>query len=386
MSLASVIKSGGKTVRKGPLWAGPEAEGPLGGVTQSMISAWLGCKERFRVKYLEGWRAEDQFSKYLEYGQMWHTCEEVHARDGSFKGHKYADSAWLQSLRGYCIEISKKYPLQLQDIDHWRRTCEAQFPVYVDYWAKHKDVEQRTPLMQEQVFDVPYELPSGRTVRLRGKFDSVDLVGKGKNAGVYLKENKTKGEIERKDIEEQLLNDLQTMLYLVALERTRDKGGMDDEPIHSVDAPLKGVCYNVVRRPFSGGQGNIKRRKVNKTNKVEETKDQFYARLQNDYFKAEPEYWFMRWKSEVQPSDVVRFCRECLDPILEAMCNWYGYSAGGKWEDTIPYTGYGWHWRHPFGVKNSVDEGYKSDVDQYIDTGSTVGLVQATTLFTELQE
>lgn len=365
----------------GPLWQGPEGEGPQGGVTQSQISAFLGCRERFRVKVIEGLRAEDQFNKYLEYGNMWHVCEEALAGfndDGKYKVG--SPDIWKPALKVYCQELLKKYPLQQEDVDHWYRTCKAQFPHYVAYWAKHKDVEQRTPLMQEQVFDVPYKLPSGRVVRLRGKFDSVDLIGKGKGSGIFLMENKTKGDVDRKDIEEQLTWDLQTMLYLTAMtefQRMLKVVSMSDADWDKVmpswagvkggffDHSILGVRYNVVRRPFSGGRGSIKR------NPDKETKDSYYLRLA-EYFKAEPEYWFMRWKSEVHPTDVIRFRKECLDPILEAMCWWYDQqiTKSGLSDFRSDYCAPDFHWRHPFGVVNSTDEGYKSEVDQYINTVS----------------
>lgn len=372
-----------KGVKTGPLWAGPEGEGPNGGITQSLIGKWLECKERFRVKVIEGWKGNDSFQKALHYGNMWHTCEEMLAGDPSSR-------YWELGLKTYVQELNEQYPTQQEEIDHWYRTCKTQFPVYIDYWAKHKDVEQRTPLMQEQVFDVPYELPSGRVVRLRGKFDSVDLIGKGKLAGIYLQENKTKGTVDRADLEKQLLWDLQTQLYLIALERFRDPSipikveNLGNGWKQSLAFPIKGVRYNVVRRPFSGGRGSIKRKEGSK-NVAPETKDQFYARLCNDYFKAEPEYWFMRWKSEVSPEDVRRFRKECLDPLLEAICWWYDCQTGRNDGDLATYGVPDFHWRHPYGVKNYIDEGYGSDVDGYIETGSTVGLTKATTLFPELQ-
>jgi len=40
MPLIDALK-GVKAPRQGPLWQGPEAEGPLGGVTFSMLNAFL---------------------------------------------------------------------------------------------------------------------------------------------------------------------------------------------------------------------------------------------------------------------------------------------------------------------------------------------------------
>jgi hypothetical protein len=44
------------------------------------------------------------------------------------------------------------------------------------------------------------------------------------------------------------------------------------------------------------------------------------------------------------------------------------------------------HWRHPFGVYDALNEGGSSDLDEYLETGSTVGLERASTLFPELEE
>jgi len=376
MTIKEAFKKANKALRSGPLWQGPEGQGLQGGITQSMIARWLSCRVRFAARTIEGWKGNDQFSKALEYGNMWHICEEKLAASPQYKNYVAGDF-WLP-LQDYCKTLYTKYPTQQDEVDHWYRTCKAQFPCYVAYWAKHPDVEQRTPLMQEQVFDVPYELPSGRVVRLRGKLDSVDLIGKGKSAGIYLMENKTKGAVDQAEIQSQLLFDLQTMTYLVALQNMMeyDGQGLLQHLLELAASTLAGVRYNVIRRPFSGGRGSIKR------NPAKETKDQFYQRLTVDYFRAEPEYWFMRWKSEVSPADVKRFRDECLDPLLEALCWWYERQVWPTAESQ--YDPPDFHWRHPYGVHNYVDEGYGSDVDRYIETGSTVGLVRNDNLFPEL--
>jgi hypothetical protein len=73
----------------------------------------------------------------------------------------------------------------------------------------------------------------------------------------------------------------------------------------------------------------------------------------------------------------------CLDPILEALCNWWTLTTGGT---LLPaYAVRGHHWRHPYGVVNTIDEYGNSELDEYIATGSTAGLVRAETLFPELE-
>jgi hypothetical protein len=245
------------------------------------------------------------------------------------------------------------------------------------------------PLLQEQVFDVPYDLPSGRTVRLRGKWDAVLLRGSKSNPAIWLQENKTKGQIEEGKIRCQLTFDLQTMLYMIAL--THDTGVDALERIKGWDGkgfrtPIIGVLYNVVRRPLSGGKGTIVRKKATK-NHPEESMGEYYTRLAQ-YIRDEPESYFMRWDVYVSNTDIQRFRRECLDPILEQLCDWWEFVSqcvGQPWVD-LAGEHPGIHWRHPFGVWNPLDEGGSSELDEYLSGGSTAGLARVDDLFPELKE
>lgn len=395
---------------KPPLWAGPESKEPQGGVTQSLLGLFLTCRERFRIKVVEGLGPPSRFNHRLEYGNMWHVCEEALA--SSPHAGNNLNSYVGRPLEDYVAQLSVKYPLQREDIAKWSAVCRLQFPLYVDHWRHHPDVTSRTPLLQEQVFHVPYVLPSGRTVYLRGKWDSVDLVtmpkgeskahGVDPSDGIWLQENKTKSEIDEGDIRRQLRGDLQTMLYLVALQFGTKEYCECCNPLISKghEPTIKGVRYNVVRRPLSGGKGSIKKKKATKTQPAE-TKEEYYDRLAQ-YIKDEPETYFARWNVEVSQADVERFRRRTLDPILEQLCDWWEwitlgmcfgdkgdpfgqgpFKAGGK-----PGTGKAGnaiHWQHPYGCKNAIDEDWGTDVDAYVDTGNSVGLVRQTTLFGELE-
>lgn len=366
--------------RTGPLWLGPQAEGPFGGVTQSMLVRFLSCRERFRVRYVEGLQPPDAWNKTIGYGNMWHCAEEAHA------GGK---TTFLQPLVDHTQQMFNTYPLQREEITKWFSVCCVQFPEYVKYWSQHSDVLNRTPLMQEQVFDVPYMLPSGRVVRLRGKFDSVDLIEEqvtefGKTfqrRGIYLQENKSKGDIDPMQLERQLKFDLQTMLYLVALWRDEGIGMCVLNPSGDTRNPIRGVRYNVVRRPLSGGIGSIKPHKATKK-KPAETGPQFYERLRRDYIAADPAYWFFRIRIEVSAKDIMEFRTQCLDPILENLCWWYDTVVVGFAGNYGPPPA---HWRHPFGVYNALEEGLATEYDAYLANGSTAGLRKTDVLFPELE-
>ena len=386
-------------VRLSSLWDGPENSGPNGGVTQSLISRACACSERFRLKVIEGLSPVDTFSHRMEYGNLWHTCEESHAKGWD----------WKDNLIAYVRKLGQRYRTSGEEITHWYDVCRTQFPIYVDYWSKHPDILKRTPLLSEQVFHVPYILPSGRTVYLRGKWDSVDLVEDKKTKSVWLVENKSKGDINEQQIVRQLSFDLQSLFYFIALtefqrslkEDSRiqdewDRVKPDWRKIHGqmFNSPIAGVRYNVIRRPLSGGKHTIRQHQPTKSNPAGESKEEFYTRL-GELIKGEPEFFFMRWNVRITEADVERFKREFLNPFLENLCDlyeWWSYCKGDGhdvWDFEFQHRYFPDHccrpFRLPFGCYNPVQEGVPGEYDEMLATGSTSGLTTATDLFRELR-
>lgn len=373
-----------KAKPKSPVWSGPEDSSDQGGVTQSMLSSFLCCRERFRIRVIDGLRVRDDFNKSLHYGQAWHVCEENHA----------AGKNWKEPLKDYMVGLSKKYPMAKEQIEHWYQVCKTQFPIYVKYWEKNNDVKNHTPLLQEQTFKIPYTLPySGRVVYLRGKMDSVDVIGRSKQAYIRLQENKSKGDVNAELIGRQLTFDLQTMMYMICLKELIKDVDLT-QVSHKAGLPVKEVCYNVIRRPLSGGKHSIKQ-------KQGQSPEEFYAelgaRIQQDCDEAarskgkQESFFFIRRKVEVSEQDYKKFKEQCLDPVLEQLCDWYDAVTGKEWEsgrgyepnvDRSKYQNY----RLPFGVYNSLTEWGSTELDNFLLDGSTVGLERDTNLFPELQD
>ena len=351
--------------------------GPLDGITQSMLSEFLICRERFRIRVVDGLRVKEGFSHALEFGNYWHLCEEslgIGGPNGS------GDRPWEPRLEGYVKSLCRRYPLQQEQIVHWMNICLVQFPIYLDYWAKHADEEVKSPIMSEQVFRVPYCLPSGRVVALRGKWDGVNSLGSSKDSPVYLQENKTKGEINEEAMRMRLSFDLQTMFYLVALKMGGKEYGIDPTQV-------QGVHYNVVRRPLSGGRHSIRQRQPTKTNPSGESFQEFYARLAEE-IASEPAYFFMRWRAEIDSSDVYQFRRRFLDPILEQLCDWWEWICSHESPFEMPKKGdkSSPHWITPYGLWNPMANNRGTEIDEYLRTGSTLGLEKVKTLFGELED
>jgi hypothetical protein len=341
-----------------PLWKGPREDG----ITYSLLSRWLVCRERFRILTFEGLRTKQDFNHRLEFGHLWHHCEEATAAGKNWPETK-------EALLQYATQLIARYPLHQEEVEKWYQVVKIQYPIYLDYWKKHPDVVQRQPIFQEKVFDVPYTLPTGRKVRLRGRWDSVDFVDK----HVYLQENKTKGQVDPLIIQKQLTFDLQTMLYLTALEQQRTE---ISQVLGSDSWRINGVRYNVVRRPLSGGKGSIVQKKT-------ESRGEYYARLA-ECIRNEPHEYFYRWRVEVPPCDLKRFRKRCLEPILEQLYDWWEWTLLCWKEGREPWGSL--HWQHPYGVWNILNEGGASDLDEYLESGSRVGLEATERLFRELEE
>jgi hypothetical protein len=372
MPITEMLKKANKVKPKtNPPWEGPGGQGSQGGVTYSLLSHYLTCRERFRIYTIEGLTAADSFSKPMEFGSMWHICEAELA----------AGREYTKALTDYAGKLCTRYPTQQEQVDACYGVCLTEFPHYAAYWdGKLLDPRPKKTLLQETSFDVPYSLPSGRIIRLRGKWDGVNLIGKGKEAGAYLFETKTKGDIDEGDIKRQITFDLQTMLYLQALLST-GKDSADPGKLSLWNAPIRGIDYNVVKRP---GQYQGKK----------ETRAGFLSRL-SGIIAGSPGEFFYRWRIEVSPADIQNFRRMTLDPLLENLLDdyeWWRECLDKKW-DPFDYreraSGYPQHrqrhYRHPYGVRNVLDKGGSTDLDHYLDSGSMMGLDRVTSLFKELE-
>lgn len=369
-----------RPAKAGPVWAGPGGAGSQGGITQSMLGRYLGCKERFRLMVVEGLKPKPKFSAAMDFGNMWHACEEAHAAGKPFD----------RPLEAHVRALMARFPLQQTEIAEWWAKCSVLFQVYADHWAMHPDMIHRKPLMQEQLFDVPYTLPSGRVVRLRGKMDSVDVVQemKGKfrvgERAAWLQENKSKSGIDAAKITRQLNFDLQTMLYLVALDEMKQWVVEVRNPLDDLSKlPIKGVRYNVVKRS------------------THKTPESMLKKIDDDRKAGRIGEWFLRLNVEVSQADMERFKRECLDPVLENLLDdweWWAVCKNGDQDvfdmdlqmayrhsreqasSQIPR-----HFRYPFGIYNPLSEGAEAELDAFIATGDERGLIRTDDLFPELK-
>lgn len=368
--------------RRPPLWRGPIKDG----ITQSLFSGFFTCRERLRLLLVYGLKPAEGFVPPLEYGHMFHTCE-----DATLKGED-----WRTALSEYCASILSREsfdPMDRAQVFHWKKVCELQYPHYLDHW-KDSEATDFDTVCSEKVFYLPYPLPSGRYVMLRGKIDAI-LLSKGKKKFLILKDHKTKGQIDEQTIYQQLKFDFQTMFYFVAtlvLQRVLQEESpfsprdfTAEERSTIVKYPIQEVHYNVVRRPLSGGKGSIRKHKPTKKNPEGESDEHFYERL-DEVFKDNRDSFFYQWRTEISMEDVIKFEKTCLIPSLEEFLDWWEWVSFDphNLDTPRPETIRGHHWRLPYGIYNPIADGRYGKLDHYLNYGDLAGLQYADTLYPEL--
>jgi hypothetical protein len=356
-----------------PTWQDPAWKGPYqDGITQSLLCNFLVCRERFRLLTIDGLKEDSGFNHAIEYGSMWHECEEA----------LLARKSWQKALKAYVNYLGKHYPEAVKEIAKWYEVCKVQFPIYQDFYRRDKDTRNLEPLLQEYAFRVPYVLPSGRTILLRGKFDGVFKLGK----SLYLLEHKSKGKIDEGGITGTVKQNLQVLFYLIALSESRNT--LPQVSAHQ-SLPLYGVLYNVIRRPLSDHYA-IRQRKS-------ESLKAFYQRL-GESIAEDPKHYFKRWKVRIPASKIAKFKEQTLHPILEQLCDWWEFvTSGDAWriptgvdctlnpalQPNLP--GGGLHYQASFGVYNSLGTGFRGDYFDFLTTGYTGNLTFVDSLFPELE-
>lgn len=358
-----------KTVRRS-LWKGPVIDG----ITFSMLSKFICCRERFRMHVVEGVREARDFDATVEYGNLWHAAEEAVAMNRE----------WLAPMKAHYTKLLSDYVGRETDIVKWYTIAKGTFPMYLEHWKKNDpDARQRVPVLAERVFSVMIRLPSGRSIRLRGKIDSVFRI----LWGLYVMENKTKGKIDELGLQKTVANNLQTLIYVTVLNACLsadakgnaviDLGNGDKKliiPKQKKPIIVQGVLYNVHRRPL-GDNRAIKRKKT-------ETEAQFYKRLFGNIAK-EPAYSFLRWKINLTPADLNRFCGRTLYPILEQVLDWWESIENdpfNPWIDSrlgdvkkiigAEPTPNKLHWQTPWGVYNSLFDGVRGNYFDYLTSAN----------------
>jgi hypothetical protein len=270
------------------------------GITQSMISMWLTCREKARL-YIQGWDSK-YHSPALTYGTIGHSALELAYLD--MQAGKLKAPPTKSETRRYILQTEKRWHAEnvkpnveaLQYLETSLALMEVTLPRYFDYWKQ--DFKQIEWVSLEKKFKVYMTLQLKNPNRLfaipvRGKRDGELRLGK----GLWLFETKFKSMINEGDLVETLSFETQVLLYIWALWMENDKKEIP-----------KGVRYNIVRRTALRQGAN-------------ESTATFAKRVAADMDKR-LDFYFLRMESAITLPELVKFETE-LKGIVQDMYEWH---------------------------------------------------------------
>lgn len=256
------------------------------GLTQSFLAAWLECREKAKLAYLEGWRSSGP-SRALDFGTMVHNALDMcysRAMQKKKPTNKTIKNAIIRTSKAWKKEHPRASLQERQDFERWKGTAQILLEEYFRFYED--DFREMQWESLEEVFSVKH----GK-VPIRGKFDGVFRLKK----KLWLFETKTKSRIDEDFILTQLPMDLQVNVYVWALEKLRKE-------------PVRGVLYNVLRTP---GLLYLKT----------ETLNQHLGRVRKDIRKR-PEWYFIRYENVLIRSQVEEF-KPTFGKMVEEVDGWF---------------------------------------------------------------
>ena len=308
------------------------------GLSYSLISKFIVCRERFRLRTVEGLVESGSSREAMEFGTIFHKALEFSAQGKS-----------RSQIFSYLRRKSREGhydPLLCQ-------IASLMVPMYQDFWKA--EIGNIHYVETESVFDFPYKCSYGRVVRLRGRRDEGFI----KDGKLWLQENKTKGQIQEHQIVQTLSSMLQPMLYLLSFK---------------VDHPkeqLGGILYNVIRKP------QLKQGK-------KESDSEYLQRIATNIEKR-PEHYFKMFEVEIDDAHLEHWRQRYLDPLISQICIWWESIRNHPFDPWVLDTGEPnpHHFLRPFGVYDPMSQG-TGDYFGRIVQGHDAGLERSETCFPEL--
>lgn len=260
------------------------------GITQSFIRAFRKCKYQTYLGYVKGLTPK-KMSKGLLFGQIGHHILENYYQEIKDTGvlscrlEHYSDKFINDFCDKFPDMVSSQNP---KDFEKMLAEVEGLTQGYLQNVFKTQENAIWEIVDVEKEFKVPY-----RGSLLRGK---MDLIVKHRKKGTYyVKDHKFL--FARADIDQigsMLRYDVQCNMYAYAAIQ--------------LDIPIKGIIYNIVRKPGL-------RQKVN------ESLEEYMSRIYMDTV-VQPNKYFFKVNGPILIADLMKWEKEFLQPTVDEIKAW----------------------------------------------------------------
>ena len=246
------------------------------GISQSAMKTFMSCRRKWMMN-IAGLEKKDK-QKNTHFGTIVHEMlDQVYQKLDKLpqdKIEKFVRQRLNQYLKKHADEIfvgGQQYEME-------KEMCVAITTAYFDFFKR--DRKNFTEMIPEQEFAIPY-----KGVTLRGKIDGLLRL---KKKGRWQMEHKTKSRWDEESGLTALQFDFQNLMYSFAADTLSDE-------------PVKGVLYNVIRKPGL-------------RMKQDEGPKEFLDRVKAD-IASRPEWYFMRYEIVYTKKEKANF-KEQLDGII----------------------------------------------------------------------
>lgn len=275
------------------------------GISQSILATFLTCPEKAKLAVLEG-LTPIKTSQALSFGSLFHASQ-----DALFKLVQNGDTRPPAALVADALEETEaiekaklRSALVSEDIIQAFALDFGQvrlvLQAYVDYWPG--DFTEVEWVALEETFEMPLKI-DGETVIMRGKRDGLF---RARTKKLYLKESKTRAQINSEGTGRSLGMNLQNMVYLASVE-------------HDYKEFPAGVMYDEIRRP------QLRQGKA-------ENVQQFLARIAAD-IPSRPDFYFVRWNANFLKRDITKFKEQDLTNIVRRFLRWFDHPETEHFHD-----------------------------------------------------
>lgn len=251
------------------------------GITQSMWSTWLHCKQEFLL-HINRWRKKRGDAKFNFGNNVHEVLDKAYTSNKLPKGRTI--NRWLDDYTK-----NKKLSMNQKEIETDLAKAEAVLTEYFKYTKNDFKINKFKRVEEE--FNVLFEFTDKETGKkyaaiLKGKIDA----GYISNSADWNMEHKSKSRIDEKNLPLALDMDFQNLYYLLAVELKTGK------------LPL-GTLYNVIRNPGT-------KQKINES--LLEYKQRLIVEIQK-----KPEHYFKRWETRYVERQHTEFRRDLQSLIKE---------------------------------------------------------------------
>ncbi len=307
------------------------------GLSQSLIAKFIVCRERFRLRTVEGLTSGGS-KEAMEFGTIFHKALELNAQ-GKTTSQIFSHLRTQAKLKNYDLMLCRIAALMVT--------------YYLKFWKDQ--LKTARYIETEEVFEIPYKC-MGSTIMLRGRRDQAYM----KDGRLWLQENKTKSQVNEDQIQMTLGYMLQPMLYLLSIKH--------DNP----SMPLGGILYNIIRKP-----------QLKQNSK--ESDSAYLDRIAAD-IEERPDHYFKMFEVEIDDAHLKMWEQRYFYPLICQIKIWWDsikHNPFDPWvgEDGQPNPH---HYLRPFGIYDPMSHGLGEYFVRVVN-GIDAGLTPNSDVFSELE-